>query len=56
MAVILYTQMGAGVWAILGAGLCMWLGATTAVMGIACAIVDLTRGMDGEAEEATQTD
>ena len=56
LAVILYTQMSAGVWAILGAGLCMWLGATTAVMGIACAIVDLTRGMDGEAEEATQTD
>ena len=47
LAVILYTQMSAGVWVALGAGLCMWLGAASAVMGIACTIVDLTRGMDG---------
>ena len=56
VAVILYTQMAVGVWAILGAGLCMWLGAATAVMGIARVIVDVTRGMDGEAEKTSQTD
>jgi len=46
MAVILYTQMSAGVWAILGAGLCMWLGVSTTAMGIASVIVELKGGLD----------
>ena len=47
MAVILYTQMAKwGTWAVLGAGLCVWLGVTTTVMGISCVIVELKGGMD----------
>jgi len=49
LGIIFYTQMLR--WrepAILAAGFFMLIGATTLVMGIACAMVDFTRGMDSE--------
>jgi len=42
LGVILYTQMTPwGLWAILGAGLFMWLGAASSIMCVACALVEL---------------
>jgi hypothetical protein len=47
LGVILYTQMATwGLWAILGAGLFMWLGAASSIMCLACALVELARGLE----------
>jgi len=47
LGVILYTQMATwGLWAILGAGLFMWFGAASSIMCLACALVELARGLE----------
>jgi len=47
LGVILYTQMAPwGLWAILGAGLFMWLGAASSVMCLACVLVELAKGLE----------
>ena len=47
LGAILYTQMATwGLWAILGAGLFMWFGAASSIMCLACALVELARGLE----------
>jgi hypothetical protein len=47
LGIILLTQMAPwGLWAILAAGLFMWLGAALSIMCLACALVELARGLE----------